>query len=323
MPVQAFPRRRIKVTHPRHRFDADLVDLQDLASKNRGYKYILVVIDAFTKYVWARPSKTKQGEIIRTGLEDIFTNKTDGAVPQLMYTDAGKEFMASTVQTLFRNAGIVHRICGGEAYHCPFVERVNRTLKEKLFQAMTATTTQSWYDLLPKIVSTYNKTIHSTTLFAPITVSDKDTLDVYHNTYANNKSTKDTRKYKYKVGDYVRIAKAQEVFSRGYLPRFTWEIFKIVKLANVGNQKQPPAYILADFNDNIIEHAVFYEPELSLVDPQLVHGKRAIFPINQILKRRIVNGNQREILVWWKGWPKKEAEWIPESQLTTSKQKGI
>ena len=274
-----------------------------------------MVIDGFSKYVWARPLKRKQAPVVAAAFEDIITNK--GPVPNVLYTDKGKEFIAEEFQTMLQRYNIVHRICGAEAFHCPFVERVNRTLKEKLFQAMTANTTQRWLELFPKIVETYNKTIHSTTKMAPADITPANTLTAYQNTYFANGSVP-SKTYKFKVGDYVRIAKAQDVFSRGYLPRFTWEIFQIAKLANDRGIKNPPAYVLRDLNGNIIEHALFYEPELSRVDPQLVHGPRAVFPIHQVLKRRTVDG-KRELLVTWKGWPKDAAEWIPESQI----QKGV
>ncbi len=314
MPKRAFPRRKIRLTHRGMRYDADLVDLQDLAKRNSNQKYILVVIDAFTKYVWAHPLKSKSAEEMKDALESIFTDD-GGTPPQLLYTDAGKEFLNAPVQALLHRLQTTHRICAGESYHCPFVERVNRTLKEKLFQAMTATTTQSWVDLLPKVVATYNKTTHSTTKLPPEEITDEHTLEVFKNTYRPKHIPPE--EYRFKVGDYVRIAKAQDIFSRGYLPRFTWEIFQIVKRANDRGTNQPPAYVLQDLNGNRIENALFYEPELSRVDPQLVHGKRAVFPIHEVLKRRTVNG-RKELLVWWKGWPKAAAEWIPETQVTKS-----
>jgi len=38
---------------------ADLIDMVKFADMNGGYKYILLVIDTFSKYVWVQPLKTK------------------------------------------------------------------------------------------------------------------------------------------------------------------------------------------------------------------------------------------------------------------------
>lgn len=307
---RSFPRRRIKISHRGQRFDADLLDLQDLKRQNKQYAYVLTVIDTFTKYLWGQPIKTKSGPEVAAALKDVFTA---GLAPQFLYTDKGKEFLNSHVQDLLKQYNVVHRVCTSESYHCPFVERVNRTLKDKLFQAMTATTTQNWFDLLPRIISTYNKTVHSTTKMAPESITDDDTLQVFRNSYLNHLPQNVKRVYKFKKGDYVRIAKAQTAFSRGYLPRFTWEIFQIADLVDT-DSAQLPAYRLQDLNGTLIEHALFYEPELSKVDAQLVHGPKAVFPIHEVLKRRTVNG-KKELLVWWKGWPKDAAEWITDTQI--------
>jgi len=311
-----FPRRRIRLTSRALRVDADLIELGDLAYWNSGHNYILVLIDAFTKYVWATPLKSKHAEKIAQAIEDIL--QTVDPVPSTVYTDAGKEFIGAPTQKVFKDYNITHRICGGEAFHCPFVERVNRTLKEKLFQAMTASGTRRWLDLLPPTVASYNKSVHSTTGMRPIETTDADTLTVWENTY--KKDTEDKKKkYKFKVGDHVRILKEQTVFSRGFLPRFTWEIFKVAKLANDRGASSPPAYILQDLNGEIIELAVFYESELSAVDPSLVSGPNAIFPVHKVLASRVnPTTKKQEVKVWWQGWPADAAEWIPKVQLAKS-----
>jgi len=310
-----FPRRRIRLTSRALRVDADLVELKDLVSWNNGHNYILVLIDAFTKYVWATPLKSKHADVIAEALDEIL--QTINPSPSALYTDAGKEFIGSPTQKVLKEYNITHRICGGEAFHCPFVERVNRTLKEKLFQAMTAEGTRRWIDLLPLIVGTYNKSIHSTTGMRPIETTDANTLTVWENTYKNDKSTK--KQYKFKVGDHVRILKEQTVFNRGYLPRFTWEIFKVAKLANDRVDSYPSAYILQDLNGEMIENALFYENELSLVDPSLVSGPNASFPIHKVLATRVNSTTKnKEVKVWWQGWPVSAAEWIPKTRLGKS-----
>ena len=50
---------------------ADLLDIHQYACQNEGYKFILVVLDIFTRYAWARPLKNKTGVSVASALEDI------------------------------------------------------------------------------------------------------------------------------------------------------------------------------------------------------------------------------------------------------------
>ena len=59
-----FTRRRVIVNHVDEIWAADLVEMQQLSKWNKGYKYLLVVIDIFSKYGWIVPLKDKKGEII-------------------------------------------------------------------------------------------------------------------------------------------------------------------------------------------------------------------------------------------------------------------
>ena len=54
-----FKRRKVMIKGLNDLFQADLVDMTLYAKENDGYKYILVVINCFSKYVWAIPLKSK------------------------------------------------------------------------------------------------------------------------------------------------------------------------------------------------------------------------------------------------------------------------
>ena len=67
---------------------ADLIDMIKFEKLNNGYKYILLVIDTFSKYVWLRPLKRKTGTDVTGAFKDIFT--TSQRVPKRLITDKGK-----------------------------------------------------------------------------------------------------------------------------------------------------------------------------------------------------------------------------------------
>jgi transposase InsO family protein len=80
-------------------WSADLMDLVKFAKYNDGYRYIFVVIDVFSKYLWLRKLKDKKGESVANALETIFK---EGRKPYKIRTDKGQEFRARAVQSVFR-----------------------------------------------------------------------------------------------------------------------------------------------------------------------------------------------------------------------------
>ncbi|CAF1130418.1 unnamed protein product [Brachionus calyciflorus] len=53
-------------------YQADLVDVSNISKENRGYKFLLTVIDVFSKFAWVKPIKNKTSESIRQALTEIF-----------------------------------------------------------------------------------------------------------------------------------------------------------------------------------------------------------------------------------------------------------
>ena len=72
------PRRRRFPTLPtlvfgiNEQFVMDLVDLQKSAKRNKGYKYLLTVIDVLSKYAWVEPLKSKSAAQLVGALEKLW-----------------------------------------------------------------------------------------------------------------------------------------------------------------------------------------------------------------------------------------------------------
>ena len=67
---------------------SDLVDMQKLSKWNKGYKYLLMVLDLFSKYGWIVPLKTKTGLEVSKAFESIFKK----GKPKKLWVDKGKEY---------------------------------------------------------------------------------------------------------------------------------------------------------------------------------------------------------------------------------------
>ena len=76
------------------------------------------------------------------------------------------------------------------------------------------------------------------------------------------------QKPKFYVGDYLRIAKTDLPFRKGYKQIFTDEIFEIVAIPTVN----PPTYSLIDAEKEEIS-GKFYEKELSLIGNKADYNK--------------------------------------------------
>ncbi len=109
------------------------------------------------------------------------------------------------------------------------------------------------------------------------------------------------RKFKFDIGDYVRISYLKEPFRRAYQQQYTTEIFKVKRRYL---KQGIPVYKLTDWNDEEIK-GIFYGPELNRVDKDA----DSLFYIDKVLKRR-QRGGTRQLYVSWEGYPASMNSWI-------------
>jgi transposase InsO family protein len=118
-----FRRRKVYVPHLDHTHSADLVDMKGFSRQNKGYKYILNIIDIWSRYAWSVPLKTKTGVEVAQAFATVF--KESGRIPQFLWVDQGKEFYNSHMTELLELHGIKRYSTYGEG-KAVVVERLNR-----------------------------------------------------------------------------------------------------------------------------------------------------------------------------------------------------
>lgn len=101
-----FPRRHVIMKGIDETWEIDLVDLQAHKSANSNYKYILTVIDTFSKFAYAKALKDKSGGTVAKAMEEIFISSKKS--PQKIHSDAGKEFFCKPFQALMAKYKILH-----------------------------------------------------------------------------------------------------------------------------------------------------------------------------------------------------------------------
>ena len=219
-----FKRRKTKVHGPFNTYQMDIVDYRSFEYQNNRYRYILTIIDCFTRYAYAIPLKLKDAENTSKAVLE-FLNQLN-TVPKFIYSDAGLEFTNNLVQHIFKERGIMHFILR-HAHKASIVERFNRTLKTALQMHFTASGSDKWVGKpLNSILKNYNNKYHRSIKMAPSQVTLSNFRDVYKTLYPE----KSTRLLcKLEKDDLVRIALDKDIFAKGYRQNFSDDIYKVVK----------------------------------------------------------------------------------------------
>ncbi|KAF6037760.1 hypothetical protein EB796_003932 [Bugula neritina] len=269
----------------------DLTDLQQFSSENNGFKYILLSIDTFSRKAYGVPLKTKSGLEVSRAMREIIENENNNTPPEMILSDRGKEFFNPQFKALMKEYNINHFSSNNQEIKASMVERLQRTLKAKLFKYFTHQNSHRYLDILNDLISSYNNSKHSAHNSTPNDVTVNNQEEIWHRLYTDSQSGQ-TNKLKYNVGDLVRISKYSTVFKKGYLPSWSEEIFTIAKI----HTTNPPVYSLADDSGDQLE-GTWYEPEL-----QKVNTKSNTYKIESIVGQRTVNG-KKQFLVRWAGYP--------------------
>ena len=210
-----------------HNWQADLVEMIPYASTNKNYRYILTVIDLFSRYGWAKPLKNKTGQDVKRAFEEIF--ESSGRKPLKLQTDQGKEFENKVFQDFLKERGISFFTLSS-VYKAAFAEKFNRTLKSRMWRYFSHVGNHKWLDVLPNLVASYNASIHRVTGMKPENV-DKDVeieLWLKQEGLLPQKVTQRNPNKVFKVGDWVKLAITNKnIFAKGYTPTFTSMTFVV------------------------------------------------------------------------------------------------
>ena len=281
-----FERRRVLVNGIDKIWAADLADMKAFTKSNHGIKYLLAVIDVFSKYRYLIPLKDKTGKSVASALKTIFEERK----PEKMWVDKGKEFYNKDIKEL------IELYSTENEEKSSVVERWIRTMKEKMWKYFTDNNTNHYVDILPDLVEDYNNTKHSSIKMTPVEAS-KNELTVWRNLYPDRLKKIDINP-KFSIGDKVRISKKKTTFEKGYTTRWTEEIFTITKI----NHTSPVTYKIADLNGEEIDGS-FYEPELQKTSQQL-------FRIEKVIEK-----GKNKSLAKWKGYSDDFNSWVDNKDI--------
>ena len=210
---------------------ADLIEYPNDKYNNNGYCFILILIDCFTKMLYAAPMKRKSKEWCADAFESIF--KKMDRFPINLVTDGGLEFFNSNVRDVFKNYGINHyRTPTTTKWKASVVERAIRTIKSRLEKYFKHIGKRKWIDAIQQTIININMTPHSAHGLPPHEVNDENRSEVYKKLYPKTKLSVVCRLQK---GDRVRKLKEKALFDKGYRQNWSDEIY-IIDAVRQSNQ---------------------------------------------------------------------------------------
>ena len=236
---------------------ADLIEYRQFKRYNKGYSYILIVIDCFSRMVYVAPLRNKSADDTSEAFKSIFDNLV--RFPIHIVTDKGKEFFNSKVQNTFASVGVNHyAIPSKSPSKASIVERVIRTIKSRLQKYFFATNNYRWIDVIDQVADNYNKTPHRSIGMKPIDVTAENRESVYKRLYPYRNVTVVCR---LKPGDKVRKIVEKDIFDKGYIENWSREVF----IVDTVKQSNAVCYYTIKTLDNQPIKGIFYYQQLNLV----------------------------------------------------------
>ena len=226
-PKKNYPTNKTDVYHIDDIWSLDILDLKDYGPENnRGYRYVLVVMDNFSKFGWTIPLKIKNAQTIKDSFENILISSKRS--PNLIESDRGREFYNNIFQD-FLNKNNIKLYSRNSSYGAVFAERFNRTIRDLLKKIVFEHGDANWIDVLPTITKQYNNRIHSSTKLTAIQASlKKNESYVYKNILDKRKKIKP----KFEIGDLVRTADLKKTFSKGDMTNWSYKLYQITEIIN-------------------------------------------------------------------------------------------
>ena len=235
----------------------DLIEYQgnNYKNVNGGNKFILVLIDVFTKKAYARPVRRKNKFDMSLALQSILQDLDH--YPNTLITDEGLEFYNKNVEEVLDKYGI-HHYSIKTKMKASVVERFIRTLKSRLEKYFMKNKTQRWIDVLPQLIANYNNTPHRTIGMSPNQVTDDNADKVFKKMFPDIQLEAKPRLH---VGDQVRKLKEKTIFDKGYKQAWSDELYQVTQVKQAAGRVW---YIISDLEGNR-QSGVKYYWQLKLV----------------------------------------------------------
>lgn len=255
-----FPRLRYLSMNIDDVWSIDLMDMQNLSRFNHKQRYILAVIDNFSRFAWCVPLKDKTSESVLKAFVKIFQQTKRR--PLNIVSDQGREFVSKIFKSFMKKHSINFYTANDPATKACICERFIRSIKSIIFKYFTYNNTRKYVDVLDDLVNIYNHRNHRSIGRAPIEVDENNILSVWQYMNKDNQRSQiyNEKRPRFTVGTLVRISNPSYAFEKGYTKKWSNEIYSVRKVI----RSHPHTYRLSTQTGEEI-NSLFYEEELQEV----------------------------------------------------------
>ena len=246
-PKKNYPTNKIIYNHFDENWSLDLADMIDnKISNNKRFRYIFIIIDNFSNYLWAVPLKIKNSQTITNEFSNILTKSK--RKPVKIESDRGSEWYNSIFQN-FLKVKDLHHYSRFTDKGPSIAERVIRTIGNLLKKPIFLAGNANWLNELPSVIKQYNNTVHHSTQMTPIQASIKSDEKIVYNNLKNNR---ENQKPKLKLGQLVRTANIKRVFSKGDSTNYSYKFYTITEVIHDTIPSYRINYLPERYNENLL-----------------------------------------------------------------------
>ena len=215
-------------------------------SNNKGFRYIFIIVDNFSKYLWAIPLKNKYSQTITNEFSNILTNSK--RKPLKIESDRGTEFYNSIFQNFLKSKNIQHYSRFTDKGPS-IAERVIRTIRNLLKKPVFEKGKADWLSELPSVIKKHNNTIHHSIKMTPVQASKKSNQKLV---YSNLQDKRKILNPKYKLDQLVRTADIKRVFSKGDSTNWSYKLYTITEVIHDTIPSYRINYLPERYNENLL-----------------------------------------------------------------------
>ena len=225
-------------------------------NKNHGYKYVLVCIDGYSRYLMTRLLKTKTGKEVAAKMNDII--KTYGA-PDCINCDRGSEFVNDIFRTQILNKyniKMYHMVSENKSV---FAERVIRTIKESIMVPFNRSN-GIWADYIDNAVKKHNEHKNNDTGYTPNQIWKENYVYMEDAEPDSDRMSMKDRTPQFGIGEYVPIVTKPSVLQKKSLT-FKWSR-TLYEVVGIDDSVKPIMYEVKNSENDSVCRRKYYHWEL-------------------------------------------------------------
>lgn len=268
----------------------DTADVRHLAPYNDGIKYLFIIIDVISRFVFVVPMENKSAPRLVKAFKHI--KDAFKRAPNLVVSDPGLEFRGAFSKYLTSNN--IEQYLLRAKQKATLAERFIRTIKEKMLKYMNYHDTKRYIDVLGQLVRSYNYAVHSRTRMRPVDVTSENEQEVKERLFGRYAKWEPPSP-RFNIGDMVRVVRKLETLIKRTGTQTSTDLVFVVGYID---SSHPPRHLyrIKDMMGEYIKGS-FYDEDL--VHVQRVSDTRQYMQTDKKVKKH------GRIFKSFKGWPRK------------------